>query len=317
MAVRWSDHELDGAGVLVADVAGQRERAIAQGRSDLGRDAGRRRLLEDLLVAPLDRAVAVTQVHDVAVVVADDLDLDVATSFEVRLDEHRAVAERRQRLARRRRNRVVELVRRAHDAHAPSAAAGSGLDERRVRTTVEPSMRPSTTRSSTWSARPLRAPHASPRPCRRAASSVRASGRPRSGRRRCTGRRERSVLGEEAVAGMDRIAAGRQRRGDHRRRRAGTTRPASHRRERSATSTESTCSAFRVGARSAPRRCRCPCGGRSRDAHGDLAAVRDERTAGWSASVPPHAVLGAALHGRCCAPPTTPCPAPCGSRWGG
>ena len=39
--------------------------------------AGRRRLLDQLLVAPLHRAVALAQVHDPAVRVAHDLDLDV------------------------------------------------------------------------------------------------------------------------------------------------------------------------------------------------------------------------------------------------
>ena len=41
-------------------------------------DGGRRRLLDDLLVAALDGALALEEVHDGAVRVAEDLDLDVA-----------------------------------------------------------------------------------------------------------------------------------------------------------------------------------------------------------------------------------------------
>ncbi len=60
---------------------------------------GRRRLLDHLLVATLDRALTLAEVDHVAVSVAEHLDLDVATPFEERLDEHRAVTERCQRLA--------------------------------------------------------------------------------------------------------------------------------------------------------------------------------------------------------------------------
>src|SRR3972149_26294 len=50
----------------------------AHAGAQLGRQPGGRRLLDDLLVAPLDRAVAVAQVNDGALVVAEHLDLNVA-----------------------------------------------------------------------------------------------------------------------------------------------------------------------------------------------------------------------------------------------
>ena len=80
----------------------------------------------------LDRALALEQVHDVAVVVGEDLDLDVARPLDQPLDVERAVAERRRRLAPRRldRFRRVAPVRR-HDAHALAAAAGRRLDQDR------------------------------------------------------------------------------------------------------------------------------------------------------------------------------------------
>jgi hypothetical protein len=58
----------------------------------------RRRLLEHLLVAALDRAVAVEQVHDVALAVAEHLDLDVPRLLEVLLQVHLGIAERGARL---------------------------------------------------------------------------------------------------------------------------------------------------------------------------------------------------------------------------
>ena len=75
------DHELDGAGVAVVD--GFRERdgvAVERGAGRLGK-ARRRGDLHDLLVAALDRAVALVEVHDAAVVVGEDLHLDVPGVF--------------------------------------------------------------------------------------------------------------------------------------------------------------------------------------------------------------------------------------------
>ena len=58
-----ADEELHRAGVDVADRAGERERRLVQpGAGRLGQ-VGRRRELDDLLVPPLHRAVALEQVH--------------------------------------------------------------------------------------------------------------------------------------------------------------------------------------------------------------------------------------------------------------
>ena len=62
----------------------------------------------------------------------EQLRLDVAWALEIPLAEDRAVAERRLRLALGRRERVVQLGRRANDAHAPAAASGGCLDDERV-----------------------------------------------------------------------------------------------------------------------------------------------------------------------------------------
>ncbi len=88
------DDELDRAGRVVADGAGQGHRLLAHGAARRLVQERRGRLLDDLLVAPLDRAFALAQVDDVAVAVAEDLDLDVARLDHVFLDEHAVVAER-------------------------------------------------------------------------------------------------------------------------------------------------------------------------------------------------------------------------------
>jgi hypothetical protein len=58
-----------------------------------GVEERRRRLLDHLLVAALDRALALAEVDDVAVLVGQHLDLDVARLLDELLDEHAVVAE--------------------------------------------------------------------------------------------------------------------------------------------------------------------------------------------------------------------------------
>ena len=71
------EQELDGAGVAVADLAGELDRVRADPVPQLLLEIRRRGQLDDLLVATLDRAVALEEVDDVALAVGEDLDLDV------------------------------------------------------------------------------------------------------------------------------------------------------------------------------------------------------------------------------------------------
>ncbi len=82
-------------------------------------------------MAALDRAVALAEGDDRAVGVREQLDLDVARTLDVALAEDGAVAERGLRLAAGRLERLLELLRRAHDPHAAAAAARGRLDEQR------------------------------------------------------------------------------------------------------------------------------------------------------------------------------------------
>jgi hypothetical protein len=94
-----------------------------------GIDAGGGCLLDDLLVAALEAAVAGAQVHDVASAVADDLHLDVARAGDVALEQEGVVAEGRERLTAGRRERGLDLLGCSHHAHPLAAAAGRRLDD--------------------------------------------------------------------------------------------------------------------------------------------------------------------------------------------
>ena len=92
----------------------------------------RRRLLEHLLVAALHAAVALEQVHGVAVCVGEHLQLDVAGLLQVPLDEDAVVAEAGDGFALAGVHAVAEAVGGSDDAHALAAAAQHCLDHHRV-----------------------------------------------------------------------------------------------------------------------------------------------------------------------------------------
>ena len=124
--------ELHGPGAGVADRLCGADGALAHRRAPLLRHAGRRRLLEDLLVTALDRAVALEEVHVVAVLIAEDLDLDVPRPLDVALDEDVIGAERARCLALARRERSCEVRRGVDAAHSLAAATRARLDQHRV-----------------------------------------------------------------------------------------------------------------------------------------------------------------------------------------
>ncbi len=121
-------NELDRAGAVVAHGLGQRDGLLAHRLARLLVEQGRGRLLDHLLVAALDGALALTQVDDVAVLVAEHLDLDVARIDDELLDEHPIVAEARLGLRAGRAEPLLGLLGVEGDAHALAAAAGRGLD---------------------------------------------------------------------------------------------------------------------------------------------------------------------------------------------
>jgi hypothetical protein len=204
------DEELDGARRPVVDRPRQAQRGVAHGGPQVGVDDRRRRLLDDLLVAPLDRALAFAEVHETAVGVAQDLDLDVARPRHIALEEHAVVAEAARSLPPGGGHRLGQVVGRLDDAHALAAAARGRLDQQRVpdlagrgRVVGRGQGRHTRRRRGALGgqlvAHRLDHPGRGPDP-----------GEP--GGRHVGG--EGGVLGEEAVAGVDRLGAGRQRGGD-------------------------------------------------------------------------------------------------------
>ncbi len=192
--------ELDGAGAPVVDRCGGGVRGLVQSRARLVRQPRSRRLLDHLLVATLDRAVALAEDEDAARV-ADDLHLHVARVLDVRLEEHGPVAEGALRLGARRVDLAVQVVEGAHDPHAAAATACRRLHQQgqvglpRLRRALEDGYAglPHQLLGSDLGA------HLLDRPRRRTDPDQTGVGH---------GAREVGVLGQEAVARMHRVGAG-------------------------------------------------------------------------------------------------------------
>jgi hypothetical protein len=126
------EQELGRAGTPVSGRTAERERPVAQARAELRRDVRRRRLLDDLLVAALQRALAFAEVDAIAVAVEQQLDLDMARALDVALEHHPVVGERRLRLPAGATECVGERVSVADDVHPLAAATRGGLQKDRV-----------------------------------------------------------------------------------------------------------------------------------------------------------------------------------------
>src|SRR5882757_7331558 len=100
------DDELDGARIDIADRLRGGDSGAAHLPSERSVDAGRRSLLDDFLMPPLNRAVALEQMHDIAMRVGEDLHLDVTRSGQETFEKDGAVTERRGSLALRGRHRI-------------------------------------------------------------------------------------------------------------------------------------------------------------------------------------------------------------------
>ena len=124
--------EFHGAGALITDRLGRRDRGRAHLRAQLGAHARRRRLLDNFLMAALQRAVALVEMDDMAVAVGEDLHFDMARRIDVFFDQHAGVAEGRLRLAHRGFERGIEVGVLVDPPHALAAAAGHRFDQQRI-----------------------------------------------------------------------------------------------------------------------------------------------------------------------------------------
>ncbi len=131
-AVGHVGDELHGACTDIADRLGGPDRGIPHRTADLGRHAGRRRLLYHLLMPALQRAVALEEVDDIAVPVAEDLHLDVTRLRQIAFEKHRTVAEGGFGLPPCGLQRGAEILLPLDPAHAFAAAARPRLDQHRI-----------------------------------------------------------------------------------------------------------------------------------------------------------------------------------------
>ena len=108
---------------------------LGAGRADLcaRRGAKNRRgaFLPDLLVAPLQRAVALAEMDGAAAAVAEHLDFDVARLLQVFFQIHRGVAERGLGFVAGGGQRHHQIVGGLRHLHAAAAAAGGGFHQDR------------------------------------------------------------------------------------------------------------------------------------------------------------------------------------------
>src|SRR5439155_18000304 len=121
--------KLDRARADVPDCARRRGGRFRQAAPQRRRHGDRRRLLDELLMAPLDATLALAERDDAAAVVGQNLDLDVPGPLEILLDVHAAVAERLLRLPPGCLERAFELGLIGDEAHALAAPAGHGLQQ--------------------------------------------------------------------------------------------------------------------------------------------------------------------------------------------
>ncbi len=193
------EHELRSACAHVADRLGEADGGVAHLLSQRGVECGRGRLLEHFLVAPLDRALALAE-RDDPLAVAEQLDLDVARPLDVALAEHTVVAECGFRLALRGVECLVELGGLADDAHPASAAPCRRLDHQREADLVGLARRHD--RNAGLDGDPLCLELVAAEPQRLGARADEHE----AGRVHRLG--EVGVLGQESVAGVDRVGAG-------------------------------------------------------------------------------------------------------------
>ena len=197
--------ELHGAGTDVVDrrsgIPGGGIEGFAHLRMAL--DEGSRCLLDDLLVAALDRTLTLANRPDRAVSVGHDLDLDVMPGLDVVLDEDGGVTEGRGRLSAGGIEGRGEVGQGVNDPHAAPAATSGCLDEH-----GEVGLGDGLGVHAVEH-RHARLTHEAFGLDLAAHRANRAGGRADPGEARCLdGFGEVGVLGEEAVAGVNRVGTG-------------------------------------------------------------------------------------------------------------
>ena len=125
------EQELDRADAEIFQLAHRLGDGLADPVARRDVERGRGALLQHLLMAALQRAVALAEMDGVALAVAEHLDFDVARPLQIFFQIDRVVAERGLGLGARGGERGGEIVLDMRDLHAAAAAAGRGLHQHR------------------------------------------------------------------------------------------------------------------------------------------------------------------------------------------
>jgi hypothetical protein len=121
--------ELGCPGITVSNRAGKADSVVEDRIPHIGGQVLGRGNLDDLLVSPLDGAVTLVKMDNVAMVVTEELDLDMLGLVEEPLDEDGAVAEGALGLGSGSLKGLLEGSLLAHDTHATAATTVGGLDD--------------------------------------------------------------------------------------------------------------------------------------------------------------------------------------------
>ena len=217
-ALVGTEQELEGSGVPVAD----RLRGALGGRfhrpARLRRDARRRRLLDQLLMAALDGALALAESQHAALRVGKHLDLHMPRRANELLDVEAGVSEGRLGLGGGGPERALELVLGVDDPHPLATAACRSLEEHGISELGSHRARLSGPNSlfAARHERNVRTLHLRLRLHLVAHPGHHVRGRPHEDELVVlAGGDEGRVLGQKPVAGVDRLAAGRRCCGDH------------------------------------------------------------------------------------------------------
>ena len=127
-----TDHKLNGARALILDGFGQCNRLRAHRLTGRFGDERRGCLFDDLLMATLNRTFTFVQIDNVAMGVAQDLDLDVPWLQHVLFDEHPIIAKAAQGLAATTGKSVVCFFVIECDPQPLSTPARAGFDHHRI-----------------------------------------------------------------------------------------------------------------------------------------------------------------------------------------
>lgn len=129
VSVLLVNEELCCTGIAVVDRLGQLHGIVQHGISCLDGQVLGRGDLNDLLVSPLDGAVTLVQMNDVAVVVSKQLDLNMLGLVEEALDEDSSVSESRLGLGRGSLKGLLKPLGLPDNTHTTAATTKGSLDD--------------------------------------------------------------------------------------------------------------------------------------------------------------------------------------------